>query len=106
MKFILTILALIVGGLCALAFILTPAGKATVLYLTASLHAPTAVVASTALPKLNDDELAAPPLDGETALAVPKEEPAPAAADEDTFGPVMAIYEQDGKDQAAESAAN
>lgn len=105
MKTILTILILCAGGLCALVFLLTPAGQATVTLVTAKLQPAPPTAVATEMPKLNEDDLP-PPISGEAAQveAKPALEPAPAAPAEtgpdDTFERVMAVYEEDSKVQA------
>jgi len=97
-------------------FINSPGCKAALAAVISKLQAaPVAVAASTALPKFSEDELAAPPINGEADIAAPYEAPAasaPAAAaateagSDDTFELVMAIYENDEKEQARETITN
>ncbi len=93
--------------LSAVIFINSPWCKATFKSCISLLQTAPAVVASTALPKLSEEELPAPPLNSEADLAAPKEEPPPVAAEagpDDTFERVMDIYDKDMKEQDRERA--
>jgi len=107
MKAIMTILILLAGGFAALAFILSPAGKTTVSFITAKLQPAPLTVASAEMPKLSEEDLT-PPMTGETVPVESKSTPAPAPAapaetgPDDTFERVMAVYEQDSKEQSGD----
>lgn len=109
MKVIMTILILLSGGFAALAFILSPAGKTTVSFITAKLQPAPLTVASIDVPSPGEEELTPPPMKAEIAVEETKAPsvPAPAAPAEigpdDTFERVMAVYEQDGKEQVVEA---
>lgn len=109
MKVIITMLILLAGGFGGLAFILSPAGKATVSFITAKLQSAPVVVASIDLPKPSEDELMPPLMKGETEETKAASAPASTAPAEtgpdDTFERVMAIYEEDGKVQKGDNVS-
>jgi len=101
----------IFGVLTALAgvfFLAAPAGKAVLAAFAANLRAVPASAFATALPGLSEEDLPPPLVSTETVTAATKEAPLPATAPaaetgpDDTFERVMAVYEQDGKEQAAD----
>lgn len=110
MKTLMTMLILLAGGFLALAVLLSPAGKAAVTFITAKLQPAPITVASIDVPGASEEELPPPPMKEETALEETKatSAPAPAAPSEtgpdDTFERVMAVYEQDSKEQVEEGA--
>lgn len=109
MKTLMIMLILLAGGFLALAVLFSPAGKAAVTFITDRLQSAPLTVASINVLNPSEEDFTPPPMKVETALEETKATPAPAPAapaetgPDDTFERVMAVYEQDGKEQAGEA---